>query len=199
MLRHTEDGSVIDQVGRFLHFSLPRFVQDIVEGDNCFICGMSPATTSFNNEHILPDWILRKYGLHDRTITLPNGTQFHYGEFTIPCCASCNADMGKWLEEPVSAMFAAGYKEFNKQLREDGPWPLFLWMCLTFLNTHLKDNDLRLHRDARKGEEKIGTLHTWEEIHHIHCMARAPYTNCNLRDEALGSLLVFPAKVLPYY
>ena len=35
---------------------------------------------------------------------------------------------------------------------------------------------------------KIGLLllHSWEEIHHIHCMARSFYTGCDLKVGALG-------------
>ena len=96
-------------------------------------------------------------------------------------------------------MFAAqSYEAFGDQLKAKGPWRLFCWMCLIFMKTHLKDNNLRFHQDQRKGPEKIGEMHSWEEMHHIHCMARSFYTQCELKVEALGSLLILPAKLLPY-
>lgn len=67
------DGSIESAGGEVLHFSRTRFVEDIVRNGHCFMCGADPATTAFNGEHVIPDWILREFNLHDRRITLPNG------------------------------------------------------------------------------------------------------------------------------
>jgi hypothetical protein len=198
MLFKTEDESVVDRSGRVIYFSLPRFIADIAQGGCCFICGATPKKVLFNNEHILPDWILRRYDLHTRAIILPNGTPFRYGQFTIPCCVACNSRMGEEIENPIRAMFDRGYKYFCDEIEKEGPWGVFCWMARLFLKTHLKDNNLRFHLDTRKGEMKIGELHSWEELHHIHCLSRAFYTNCDIKAEALGSLYVAPAKSLPY-
>jgi len=53
---------------RFLYFSLPRFISDICQGTDCFICGAKSTSAQFNDEHILPDWILRRYDLRDRAL-----------------------------------------------------------------------------------------------------------------------------------
>jgi len=84
-------------------------------------------------------------------------------------------------------------------LKENGPYRLFCWMSLIFLKAHLKDKYLRFHLDRRKGETKIGELHSWEDLHHIHCVARAFYTRCELTAEVVGSMLVLPAKVRPHF
>src|SRR5436305_11527020 len=104
----TADGSIERSDGKVVFFSFERFMSDIVQGNCCFICGVSPDASEFDNEHILPDWLLRKYGLHDKTITLPNGRTLRYGGFTVPCCVRCNAVMGEQFENPISAMFANG-------------------------------------------------------------------------------------------
>src|SRR5437016_14120217 len=97
------DGSVIDEAtGKIIFFSEERFVQDICLGDCCFICGAKRASVPFNDEHVLADWILRRYSLHDRSITLPNLTGFRYGGYVIPCCESCNSRMGNVFEKPIS-------------------------------------------------------------------------------------------------
>jgi hypothetical protein len=160
------------------------------------MCGGSPTKAHFNDEHVIPDWILRRYNLHNRVITLPNKAQFRYDQFKIPCCQKCNRALGERVEQPIREMFNKGYKAFCEELEIGGPWNLFCWMCLIFLKTHLKDNCLRLHQDKRKGEQKIGELHSWNELHHIHCLSRAFYTGCDIKIEALGSLLVVPAKKL---
>ncbi|MBZ5570503.1 MAG: hypothetical protein LAO09_01320 [Acidobacteriia bacterium] len=195
----TADGSIKDSDGKIIFFSFDRFMSDIVRGNCCFICGVGPKDATFNDEHVLPDWLLRKYRLHDKSVTLPNGTQFRYGGFTVPCCARCNALMGEQFENPIRELFAKGSDEVNRELKENGPWRLFCWMCLIFVKTHLKDQSLNLHLDRRKGNEKIGELHDWGQLHHIHCMARSFYTGCELNAETMGSLLVVPAKVRSHY
>jgi len=198
MLFQTPDESVLDSKGRVIYFTLKRFITNIAKGNHCLLCGASPEVVPFNNEHILPDWILKRYRLHSRLITLPNGTSFKYGEFKIPCCSKCNKTMGRQVEQPIRDMFDKGYGLFGEQLKLNGPWNLFCWMSWIFLKTHLKDADLSIHLDNRKGDMKIGDMHRWEDVHHVHCMARSFYTGCNLKVEALGSLLVLPAKILPY-
>lgn len=97
----------------------------------------------------------------------------------------------------MSDLFARGYQAFTQYLKEGNPWFLFGWMCLIFLKTHLKDNGLYFHKDRRKGEQRIGELHAWQDLHHIHCVARSFYTQCELSAEVCGSLLVLPAKIIP--
>jgi hypothetical protein len=68
MIRKTSDGSMIDGEGEIIFFSLERFIRDICESDCCFLCGRDPSMVPFNNEHVLPDWVLDRYGLIGRTI-----------------------------------------------------------------------------------------------------------------------------------
>ena len=199
MFNVAPDNSVSDRKGRILLFSLQRFISDISQGDDCFICGAKRGSVPFNDEHILPDWILRHYKLHDKNIILPNGTEFRYGQFTISCCSECNSTMGSQFETPIAEVFAKGPQGVSQELKSNGPWRLFCWMALIFLKTHLKDQHLNFHRDRRKGEVKIGELHSWENLHHIHCVARSFYTGAELTIETIGSLLVLPAKVRSHF
>ena len=158
MWHYTSDGSVVDSRGRILYFSCPRFISDICQGNDCFICGAKPNTVGFNNEHILPDWVLRRYNLHNRVITLPNGRGFRYGEFKIPCCIECNKIMGTKFEAPISELFSKGHSAVSQELKDNGPLKLFCWMSLIFLKAHLKDTLLNFHFDRRKGDMKMGEL-----------------------------------------
>jgi hypothetical protein len=200
MLFHTTpDNSVLDDKGRIIFFSLPRFIADISQGSDCFVCGVKPDTVPFNDEHILPDWILRRYSLHDKRIYLPNGTYIRYGEYKIPCCEECNRRMGDEFEKPISECFSRGSEAVSQELKDNGPWRLFSWMSLIFLKTHLKDKYLALDRDRRKAEMRIGELHDWTDLHHLHCVARSFYSGCDLAREVMGSLLVLPAKVRGHF
>ena len=55
MFSKLSDGTIIDSSGRVLFFSEERFVNDIILGGACFICGALPGSKAFNDEHILPD------------------------------------------------------------------------------------------------------------------------------------------------
>ena len=74
----TDDGSAVRDDGSVIVFSIERFIRNIVEGGRCFICGKSRDEVPFNDEHIIPDWALRRTGLYEREITLPNETLHRY-------------------------------------------------------------------------------------------------------------------------
>src|SRR5579859_1321856 len=109
MYTKTLDGSFLDETGKVIYFSIQRFVNDICEGNCCFICGKKPDEVAFNEEHVLPDWLLRKYNLHNRQITLPNLRGYTYSQYKIPCCVPCNTLMGETFETPISALVSQGY------------------------------------------------------------------------------------------
>jgi hypothetical protein len=99
----------------------------------------------------------------------------------------------------MSALFAGGFVAISQELKDHGPWPLFCWMALIFLKAHLKDKYLNYHLDRRKGDMKIAELHSWDELHHLHCVVRSFYSGAKLDQEVLGSLAVFPAKVRQHF
>jgi hypothetical protein len=188
------DECVWDSTGKVLHFSIERFARDIGEGNCCFVCGASPAAARFNKEHVLPDWILKRFKLHSMRITLPNRTHLTYGRYKVPCCAKCNSLMSEVFETPISRMMADGYQAVRDHVTQEGPAKLFQWLNLIFLKTHLKDRDLRFYSDSRKSDEKISDLYSWEDLHHFHCVARAFYSSAKFHPSGLGTLFVFPAK-----
>ena len=194
MFNLTEDGSVLDDAGRVLHFSVSRFTSDIGEGECCFVCGIDRSAAPFNDEHVIPRWILRKFDLFSQTISLPNRATLSYGSYTVPCCASCNSRMSAEIETPISQLVARGFEAVRKYVESEGPEKLFTWLNLIFLKTHLKDRKVRFHQDARQGAEKISDLYEWRELHHIHCVARSFYTGAKLDASAIGTMMVVGTK-----
>ncbi|SHG81068.1 hypothetical protein [Bradyrhizobium erythrophlei] len=194
MWKKIDDGSIIDPSGKIIYFSTERFVDDICLGDCCFVCGAKPGEKEFNNEHILPQWLLRRYDLFAQTITLPNGENVRYDRYTIPCCSDCNSFMGTHIENPVSEVVQGGAEAITDFITKGGGLTIFVWMALIFLKTHLKDRLLRVHLDARKGDDLIADRYDWEMLHHIHCLVRAPYVGCSVEIEAIGSVLAVPVR-----
>ena len=188
----TDDGSVIAEDGKVMFFSTSRFITDICLGDCCFICGVGPQERQFNNEHVLPEWLLRRYDLFERTIILPNESEIRYDRYTVPCCTECNALMGEVVEQPISEVVQAGIDGINDFISNGSGLKMFVWMGLIYLKTHLKDRTLRYHRDARKGDAKIADEYEWEYLHHIHSVVRCFYTGCVVEPEVIGSFLSIP-------
>lgn len=192
----TTDGSFLNEKGGVVYFSRERFVESICIGGSCFICGAKPGSKLFNDEHILPEWILREFSLFDREITLPNGRSFRYARYKIPCCWDCNTHMGRHIEEAVSEVLHGGHAAVADHFRKNnGGLMFFVWMALIFLKTHLRDRNFNMTLDRRVSQEPISSLYEWESLHHIHTIARCFVTGAEIAKEVPGTCFVLPAKV----
>lgn len=194
-----EDGSLLNDDGEVMFFSKQRFVEEICEGDNCFLCGKHRNGNIFNDEHVIPQWLLRKFNMFRETITLPNGTYIRYDQYTIPCCVDCNGFLGRELEEPIADLLSNGMDHCVEVLQRTGSALLFVWLGLLFFKTHYKDRALRMHLDQRLPAEKISDLYEWEDLHHIHCLIRAIYVGQEIEREVFGTLCIFATKTASYY
>ncbi|HEX4334549.1 MAG TPA: hypothetical protein VH062_01475 [Polyangiaceae bacterium] len=189
----SSDDSLFGPNGRAIHLSPARLIADVIEGGGCFICARARSdAVPFNDEHIVPQWLLRAYGLHDRKIRLPNSELVAYRSYTVPCCQECNSALGKVVEDPVRELLLGGPLE-GKRLELGDIQRLFCWLALLFLKTHLKDMAIRWNRDRRKGLSPIGAGYDWGALHHIQCLARCPVAGVTLRDNAIGTLIMHPA------
>ena len=109
LYRIVTDKKTVIQDGKILFLSLEDFKSKIVGGNVCFICGCEAGSKPFNDEHVIPNWILRRYELHSKRIDLSNSSSLRYGQFTVPCCVDCNAELAKVYETPLSALFLRPY------------------------------------------------------------------------------------------
>ena len=186
------ESAIVGEDGRILLFQCERFVRDICQGDACFICGAWPGEREFNDEHIVPKWILRRYDLFNRGITLPTGEHRKYAGYKVPCCEPCNTLLGREIETPVSKLLDGDPSTVLARLQDDRARELlFVWICLLFLKVHLKDAQVPVHRDRRRGEARIGDDYDWTDLHHVHQVARSPFTRASVMPEVIGSLQVF--------
>ncbi len=187
--------TIINAEGKILLYSIEDFYNRIVKGTDCFICGAEQGTKEFNDEHIFPDWLLRKYDLHDKSITLANAAKFKYGQYKVPCCKDCNLKLGELIETPVSQLIKLPHNEICKAVADDQKniHLLFHWLMLVFFKTHLKDTEFNWHLDKRRGTEKIADIYEWEGMHHIHCMLRKHYTKAIVDTKTIGSIFILPA------
>lgn len=191
----TTSDEIIDAIsGKTIFFSLNEFKKRIIENGACFCCGAYHDEKIFNDEHIIPEWVLRTLKIFDRKITLPNKRTIIYGRYKIPCCEDCNKFLGEVFEEDISAILTKPYDEVAQYIAVNGFDKLFLWLSLVFFKIHLKDTQLRWDVNLQKPDDKIGDRYYWESMHHIHCLARSVYTNVPIDRKVFGSMLVLPAK-----
>lgn len=183
--------------GRVALFGIDDFVDIICGTDCCFVCGAPNGTTEFNDEHIIPQWILKRYDLYHRTMRLPNGERKRYDTYTIRCCWSCNSLLGSMLEVPMSNLLAGGFERVSKWFEEASSLQgsrvltLYAWLCLLFIKTHLKDREMREHLDRRKGDARIADQYDWATLHHIYTLARSPYVQPGVDPYVIGTILIY--------
>lgn len=187
----TSDRTIIAADGRILLFSCERFIDDIVKKDCCFVCGAAPGSKPFNDEHIIPRWLLRRYNLFSKSITLPTGERRTYDRYKVPCCQACNSLLGEKVETPVSQLLSGTFEEVSERLRAQGHELLFTWLALLFFKNHLKDLSVALDRNPAKSEGFIGDIYDWAGFHHVHALARSAYSQASLLPGVVGSIHVF--------
>jgi hypothetical protein len=73
---------------------------------------------------------------------------------------------------------------------------LFKWLSLIFLKTHLKDKSLLTERDTRINAGFLSDDYYWEDIHHIHCIARSHYTKAKIDSDVYGTIFILPAMAI---
>lgn len=194
--KELDEDNFTDVNGKVILFSYKNFVKDICDGNNCFICGANPKEKEFNDEHIIPKWLLKYAKLFDLEISLPNTHTVKYGNYTLPCCRECNTLYGENLEEKVSKLLTLNYTDFKDALTDDNKKTLYIWLSFVFFKTHLNDTILRLHLDRRKGTEKIASKYDFRWLYHIHALIRSIYTGVHVNDNCMGTLIILRAEDL---
>lgn len=189
------EGTFRDVSGKVIVYGLDRFVNEICLGGHCFVCGASPTDCEFNDEHIIPQWVLKFADQARGTIGLPNQTLFRgYSGYTVPCCVRCNSELGATFEEELSRVVCGGYEATMKYLQHNGPLQIFRWLALLYLKTHLRDARMRNRLDRRSGDHStICDVYEWHDLHHVHCVARSHYTGIAFDVPDIGTLMVLPA------
>src|SRR3990167_1632302 len=127
-----DDGTVIDEDGYIIAYGFERFVKDICDGNNCFICGAKPSEKEFNDEHVIPKWLLRHAGLFKQFIILPNAVKLRYDKYVLPCCSECNSFYGENLEEKVRPILTSSYSTLKNNVSNSDGEILFVWLAFVF-------------------------------------------------------------------
>ena len=185
------DGSLIDGRGRLRHFSRHAFEKLAANRGRCFICGADRSLVDFNDEHVIPDWLLRRFDLHSRRVTLPNSAQQLYGRYKLRCCTPCNTLLGSTIEKRVSKLFTDDAESSVDNLKNADPSFLYCWLCLVFIKILLKDREFRADLDRRIPSSMIGDMYDWDGLQHIHSVARIPHSEATVDSAVIGTTYIF--------
>jgi len=182
--------------GRLLFLGMETFVSRVVREGACFVCGQCSASGEvFNQEHIIPRWLMVHAGISSQRITLMNGESRTYGEYKIPVCANCNTELGAAYEERISAKLKLGYRVFREFFEtEEGRCLTYRWLCLLLIKCMLKDCRFMQVPDRRVGlVSSIGDAYAWHRHHHLLCVARSAMSGAHIAPSSIGSLFVVKA------
>lgn len=186
----TSGGSILRPDGEFVFVHTADFAENILMGKNCFLCGCYPDGVEFNNEHVIPDWLLRYAGISNMSITLPNGRLLRYSSYKVRSCAQCNSFLSKNVEDPISQAIKGGFESFSEFLSQNRKL-VFQWLCLIYYKAHFRDFSLRYNVDQRQSETPIGALYAWPNFHHIFCVARSVIFDARFSSRVVGTIKVF--------
>lgn len=189
MWTKTPSGSVFNDENEPVFLSIDDFKSRICFGSGCFVCGKSKNDLNpFNDEHVVPNWLLKKYQLHDTTLSLPNGNKVKYSTYKIRCCITCNSALGKHFEIPISRLIdQVGYDGLDS-LKTDDRYLLYKWLGLIYLKVHLRDKFNRLHLDVREKRLAIAEEYNWNDFHHVHQMVFSELRGTKMHPCVKGTL-----------
>ena len=186
----TSGRSILRQDGEFVFIHTADFAENILMGKNCFLCGCYPDGVEFNNEHVIPDWLLRHTGISNMSITLPNGRLLRYSSYKVRSCEQCNSFLSENVEEPISQAIKGGFDSISEFFNMNRKL-VFQWLCLIYYKVHFRDFSLRFNVDRRERDTPIGALYAWPNFHHIFCVARSVIFDAQFSSGVVGTIKVF--------
>lgn len=163
--------------------------------DRCFLCARSLEKVGTSREHIIPRWVLRKYNLFDRTVTISDQTNLAYKRHTVPCCLTCNAFLGQQVEQPIRETLLQWPQTLERDIRDTRFLEkLFCWLSLLNFKSLYKDVFLTRYNNESQQQFRLGEGRDWFIHHHVNTLCRLAFPELTIDPHAFGSLLFF---VLP--
>lgn len=142
--------------------SLYALSERIYSGKRCFYCGQL-LRGSRTREHVFPQ---KRFGLADQYLTLLNGTQIPYRQFTVPRCPTCNDVHLSKLEKRVqSLLFESPIAVARRDLKD-----IYIWANKILLGIVYAERLLPLSRRYPKGRAILP-----REMHDMFNMTHFPF------------------------
>lgn len=182
--------------GNILRFS-PDFVEDHIGRKRCcFFCGDKPDTKEFNQEHVVPDWVISRYQLEKSVIVLPNGRAMKFTKTKIPSCVQCNDKLADAFEKPISEEIEfASLPRLIHSRYDIHRERLFCWMALLWSKYVLKSHQQFSNPNRSVGSGTIGAELEKTRAPLMLSFAQTFVNGGGISDDTQGSIFVFDVEV----
>jgi hypothetical protein len=160
--------------------------------DQCFLCGALLQDSTNSKEHVFPKWLLHRYNLWDKSITLLNRTSIPYRSLTIPCCSKCNNEYLSRLENEIETAINIGPSCVAKvdKIR------LYQWVSKIFLGLLYRELFLSVDRS----NPELGSITTPEflqDYRTLHGFLQSIIKPIEFHEFFPGSLFTFKIETIP--
>jgi hypothetical protein len=181
--------------GRPLFLSIDDFIEAMESRESCFLCLRAMDAVGVTREHVIPRWILKQYGLFDQTVTIGDETQLAYRKHTVPCCPTCNAFLGRQIEQPIRDRLLEWPRRLKDDFRDfEFLEKLYCWLSLLHFKSLYKDVFITRYDEENRKQFRLGEGRDWFIHHHVNSLCRLAFPELSIDPQALGSMLFF---VLP--
>lgn len=178
--------------GRPLFLSIDDFIEAMESRESCFLCLRPMDTVGATREHVIPRWLLKKYGLFDQTVTIGDETQLTYRRHTVPCCLGCNAFLGQEIEQPIRDRLLHWPNHLKDDLQDFKLLEkLFCWLSLLHFKSLYKDVFITRYDTQKRKQFRLGEGRDWFIHHHVSSLCRLAFPELSIDPQALGSMLFF--------
>jgi hypothetical protein len=114
--------------------------------DECFLTGKK-LNPEIDNIPIFPKWIIERYSLQDKVITMLAENAVKYQDLKIPCDPKIIENVINPLESRIEKAFTAGYEDVVKLPQLD----LFQWISKLVYGMLYNDIVFGIQQNAKKG------------------------------------------------
>ncbi len=133
-------------------YKIPKIVSEFA-GDVCFVCKVhltaASGPTRRTLEHLIPQWMITRFGLLDSTVTLGTFGEIRYMDFLLPCCSECNSHLLAPIERHLSRAFKSWKpKEIPTEVAAK-------WVAKLVLGTQLYERAATNNRSDESGGEQL--------------------------------------------
>lgn len=178
--------------GRPLYLSIDDFIEAMESGDSCFLCLRPMDKVGRSREHVIPKWLLRRHKLFSEKIAIGDQTSLVYGTHTVPCCPSCNALLGREIEDPISRSVLKWPQQLQDDIGDSAfRDKLFCWLSLLHFKSIYKDIFVTRYDSSRKSTFQLGEGRNWFIHHHVNSLCRLSFPELTIDPKAIGSMAFF--------
>ena len=160
--------------------------------NKCSLCGKLLDEDINSKEHVFPKWLLHRFNLWDKTITMLNGTSIPYRYLTIPCCSKCNNEHLSRLESKIESAINQGFSHVTQVEKIH----LYQWTGKIFFGLLFRELTLSLDRS----KPELGAIMTPEflkEFRALHNFLQSIVINVEFQGFFPGSLFIFEVDTIP--